>query len=249
MENRCVLALMAHPDDAEILCAGTLIRLAELGWSVHVATLTPGDCGSMTQERWQISAARTAEATRAAATIGAAYHCLDEGDGLVVYDKPTLQKCFDLFRRVVPSLVLTHAPSDYMMDHEIVSKLARGASFMYGCPNCSDVPRHPHARVPYLYFCDPVAATETPGLRVEPTTLVDISTQLDAKAAMLACHGSQREWLRAHHGVDEYVDAMRRHAAARGRDAGVAAAEAFVQHRVHAYPSDDLLAGTFPLRP
>jgi hypothetical protein len=45
--------------------------------------------------------------------------------------------------------------------------------------------------------------------------------------------------------MDEYLEAMRRHAAARGRQMGVAAAEAFVQHRGHAYPQDDLLAKLF----
>ena len=62
---------------------------------------------------------------------------------------------------------------------------------------------------------------------------------------MLACHASQREWLRAHHGTTSTSTAMRRHAQMRGRQAGVAAAEAFVQHRGHAYPQDDLLAGLF----
>ena len=39
------LAILAHPDDAEFLCAGTLVRLAcERGWSIHIATMTPGDC-------------------------------------------------------------------------------------------------------------------------------------------------------------------------------------------------------------
>mgnify|MGYP006159593479 CR=1 FL=1 len=42
------LAFLAHPDDAEFLCAGTLIRLAGAGWNVHIATATPGDAGSMT---------------------------------------------------------------------------------------------------------------------------------------------------------------------------------------------------------
>ena len=46
---RRVLAFMAHPDDAEILCAGTLIRLAQSGWEVHVATVAAGDCGSATE--------------------------------------------------------------------------------------------------------------------------------------------------------------------------------------------------------
>ena len=64
--------------------------------------------------------------------------------------------------------------------------------------------------------------------------------------AMLACHASQRQWLLSHHGVDEYLDSMKRHAALRGGEAGVAAAEAFVQHRGHAYPKDDIQTAMFP---
>jgi len=236
---------MAHPDDAELLCGGTLIRLAEQGWEIHIATLAPGDCGTMTETPWAISAIRTDEARKAAAMIGATYHCLDERDGFIVYDKPTIAKVTDLFRRVTPSLVFTHAAKDYMMDHEMVSLLARGASFLYAAPNASAVPLKEGSRVPHLYYCDPVEGLDPLGKLVEPTTLIDVSDQLDKKAEMLACHASQREWLRAHHGTDEYLDAMKRHAAMRGRQAGTAAAEAFVQHRGHAYPHDDLLAGLF----
>src|SRR5687768_14672934 len=141
---------LAHPDDAEILCAGTLIRLRDAGWEVHIATATPGDAGSMTEDRWSISAIRTAEGRRAAEMIGAAYHCLDERDIFVVFDKPTIQKAIDLFRRVNPSLVFTHAAKDYMMDHEVVSMLARAASFSFGIPNVSTIPRPDGAAVPHL---------------------------------------------------------------------------------------------------
>jgi len=239
--GRRALALMAHPDDAEFLCGGTLVRLAEAGWEVHIASLTPGDCGTTSQTPWAISAQRTEEARQAAALLGATYHCLDERDALVVYDKPTIRKCADLLRRVAPALVLTHAPKDYMMDHEMASLLARAASFLYAAPNASAFPLREGSRVPYLYYCDPVEGIDPLGNPVQPTTLVDISTQLEKKTAMLACHASQREWLRAHHGTDEYLDAMRRLAAMRGAQAGVPAAEAFVQHRGHAYPRDDLL--------
>ncbi|NQU21703.1 MAG: PIG-L family deacetylase [Candidatus Nealsonbacteria bacterium] len=232
---------MAHPDDAEFLCAGTLIRLADAGWQVHVATLAPGDCGTMTETPWAIAATRTEEARRAAAMIRAEYHCLDERDGLIVYDKPTLRKCIDLLRRVAPSLLLTHAVSDYMVDHEMTSLLARSASFIYGAPNASAFPLREGSGVPYLYYCDPVEGLDPLGRPVEPTTLVDVSDQLAKKTEMLACHASQREWLRAHHGTDEYLDAMHRWAAARGQRIGTAAAEGFVQHRGHPYPKDDLL--------
>jgi N-acetylglucosamine malate deacetylase 1 len=44
-ENKTVLCIGAHPDDAEFLCAGTLALLHERGWQIHIATVTPGDCG------------------------------------------------------------------------------------------------------------------------------------------------------------------------------------------------------------
>lgn len=240
--NRTALSFLAHPDDAELLCAGTLARLADAGWSVHIATATPGDCGSATLDRWEISAARAKEAAAAAKLIGATYHCLDERDIFVVFDKSTVKKAVDLFRRVCPSLVFTHAPRDYMMDHEVVSQLARAASFAYGIPNVSEVPRPPGAAVPHLYYCDPIEGIDPLGNAVEPTTVVDVSGAMERKEAMLACHASQRQWLRAHHGMDEYMDAMRRHAEMRGKRIGAKYAEAFVQHRGHAYPRDDLLA-------
>jgi LmbE family N-acetylglucosaminyl deacetylase len=245
MAKSRVLALMAHPDDAEFLCAGTLIRLAEAGWEAHIATLAPGDCGTMTEDRWAISARRTGEARAAAALMGATYHCLDERDGLIVCDKPAMQKCYDLTRRIAPQLVFALSPVDYMLDHTEASRLARAASFLYGAPNISAFPLREGSCVPHLYYCDPLEGIDPFGKPIQPTTRIDISGQLEKKAEMLACHASQREWLRAHHGTDEYIDAMRRHAALRGREAGVAAAEAFVQHLGHAYPKTDLLAELF----
>jgi LmbE family N-acetylglucosaminyl deacetylase len=243
--RQVALTFLAHPDDAEILCAGTLIRLKEAGWEIHIATATPGDCGTMERNRWEISSIRTQEAAAAAKIIGATYHCIDERDGLVVYDKPSIQKTVDLFRRIAPLLVFTHASRDYMMDHEQASMLARGASFMYAAPNISTHPRHPESHVPHLYYCDPVEGIDPLGNPVTPTALIDISAQMETKAKMLACHASQREWLRAHHGMDEYIEAMKRRASARGKELGTAYAEGFVQHRGHPYPQDDLLLTLF----
>jgi LmbE family N-acetylglucosaminyl deacetylase len=245
-KRRVAMAFMAHPDDAEFMCAGTLIRLAEAGWEIHIATCAPGDCGTATENRWDISSIRTKEAAKAAALIGGKYHCIDERDGFVVYDKTSLRKVYDLFRRVAPTLVFAHAPKDYMMDHEQASLLARAASFLYAGPNVSDLPVIEGSCIPHLYYCDPLEGIDPLGHPIAPTTMIDISAQVEKKTEMLAAHASQRQWLLSHHGVDEYLDSMRRHAALRGREAGTAAAEAFVQHRGHAYPKDDLLATMFP---
>jgi LmbE family N-acetylglucosaminyl deacetylase len=240
--NRCTLAFMAHPDDAEIHCGGALIRLAELGWEVHIATVTAGDCGSATLGPEEIARIRRKEAAAAARLIGATYHCLEERDVSFVFDQATNRKAIELFRGVAPGLVLTHPRHDYMLDHEQVHLLARGAAFCYAMPNASGLPLKAGSAVPYLYYVDPQDGVDPYTSRpVEPTTLIDITAVAGRKAEMLACHASQREWLRAHHGMDEYIDALRRHDAARGRLAGVDFAEAFVQHRGHAFPADDLL--------
>jgi LmbE family N-acetylglucosaminyl deacetylase len=239
------LTFMAHPDDAEFLCAGTLVRLREAGWEIHIATAAPGDCGTATHNRWDISSIRTRESAEAASRIGATYHCIDERDGFVVYDKTALRKTYDLFRRVAPTLVFTHALSDYMMDHQQAALLARAGSFLYSGPNVSDLPVKPGSCIPYLYYCDPMEGIDPYGNPVQPTTVIDITAQLDKKTEMLACHKSQRDWLMAHHGMDEYIESMRRQVALRGQRLGTAAAEAFVQHRGHAYPKDDILQQMF----
>ena len=95
-ERKTVLAFHAHPDDAEILCAGTLIRLADAGWEIHIATATPGDCGSSTLPADEIAEIRRSEATVAASKINATYHCLEERDASVIFDKEANRKTIDL---------------------------------------------------------------------------------------------------------------------------------------------------------
>jgi LmbE family N-acetylglucosaminyl deacetylase len=240
--RRVALTLLAHPDDAEILCAGTLIRLADAGWEIHIATVAAGDCGSMTLGRNEIAAVRRQEGIAAATKIGATYHCLDEADVQVVFDKTANRKAIDLLREVAPTLLFTHPRHDYMMDHEQTHLLARSAAFSYPAPNASTLPLVEGSAIPWLYYCDPVEGRDPyTGELVTPTTLIDITGQLARKAEMLACHASQRDWLRSHHGMDQYIEAMKRHAALRGDEAGVEFAEAFVQHRGHPFPQNDLL--------
>jgi LmbE family N-acetylglucosaminyl deacetylase len=247
LQRRVALSLLAHPDDAEFFCAGTLIRLADAGWEIHIATVAAGDCGSVTLPGREIAAVRKREGIASAATIGATYHCLDEPDIQVVFDKATNRKAIDLLRRIAPTLLFTHPRHDYMLDHEQVHLLGRATAFSYSIPNASDLPLVPGSAIPWLYYCDPVEGRDPyTGQLIAPTTFVDVSAQMDRKIDMLAAHASQREWLRAHHGMDEYIEAMKRHSAMRGNEFGRAFAEAFVQHRGHPFPQSDLLAELLP---
>ena len=241
---RRVLAAMAHPDDLEFLCAGTLMRLREAGFEVHVATMTPGDKGTADRSREAIAAVRREEARKGAASLGAAScTCLEFADLEILFDAPARRRVAGLLRRVDPEVVFTLSPDDYMFDHTITSMLVRDACFNASVPNADAEGGHPPAsRVPYLYYCDPVGGHDAYGAPAILSCLVDISAQVGKKTAALACHASQREWLRRQHGVDDYLESMRRHGARRGAAIGVAFAEGFRQHRGHPHPADDLLA-------
>jgi hypothetical protein len=71
--------------------------------------------------------------------------------------------------------------------------------------------------------------------------IVDISGVMDMKEKMLCCHKSQRDWLLKHHGIDEYVAAMKGLGRKRGADIGRDFGEGFRQHLGHAYPQDNTL--------
>lgn len=242
-----LLSLMAHPDDAEILCGGTLALLAKRGWDIHIASVTPGDCGSPNLPPEEIAAIRRKEGSSAAAVIGASYHCLERRDLRIFYDDDGVRRATTLFRRLQPDLVITHAPKDYMLDHEETSKLARAACFNTPIPNAPLTEKSllsPSEHIPHLYYADPIEGVDPLGQPVKPGIVVDVSDVIDDKLEMLSKHESQREWLRAHHGMDEYIEATRRWSAQRGGSVGRAYGEGFRQHLGHAYPQTDLLKET-----
>jgi N-acetylglucosamine malate deacetylase 1 len=239
-----VLSVLAHPDDAELLCAGTLTRLArEKGWQVHIASMTPGDCGSAEQGPEEIARIRRGEGARAALVLGATYHCVEERDLLIFYQERPLERITRLLRTVRPRIVLTHSPADYMLDHEMTSQLVRAAVFGAPAPNFFAAHQHPPAlpHIPHLYYCDAVEGKDALGRPIEPAFFIDISTVLETKAEMFAAHASQGVWLSKHHGMSDYVRTMREWSSQRGRQAGVAFAEGFRQHLGHSYPQDNLL--------
>ena len=60
--------------------------------------------------------------------------------------------------------------------------------------------------IPALYYADALEGMDPLGQRIHPHFYVDIRKPLPDKRGMLARHTSQREWLRSHYGVDEYLD-------------------------------------------
>ena len=243
--NRIAIAILAHPDDAEFLCAGTLLRLrTEHGWAIHLATMTAGDCGSAEHGPDEIARIRRGEGRAAATAIGGTYHCLEERDLRVIYAEPVLEKVVRLLNAVRPQVVFTHSPDDYHLDHEQTSKIVRAATFAAPIPNFL-AGRHLHPpldHIPHLFYCDPLEGVNAFGNPIAPAFRIDITGVMADKARMLECHESQRAWLRKHHGVDNLVESMKEWGAKQGLAAGIAYAEGFRQHLGHSYPRDNILA-------
>src|SRR4051812_15588789 len=124
-----ILAIHAHPDDLEILAAGTLARLARLGHSITFATMTPGDCGTAEYDPETIAKMRRDEARDAASMIGAEYICAEFRDLAIFNDDASRRRVTELLRRTRPQIVITSSPVDYHCDHEATSSLVRDACF------------------------------------------------------------------------------------------------------------------------
>ena len=221
-----VLAVVAYPDDIDILCAGTMALYAKGGAQVFLCNATSGDRGSVHLSMDEIRSIREEESLRSAAVIGADYRCLEFHDGdLLVDDPATRERFIDLFRETKPDIVFTHHPEDYHSDHQATSRLVFNTSFLSTVPLLKT--KLPSAdRVIPIYYMDTMA-----GIGFEPQEYVDISDVFEGKQTMLSKHESQVTWMREHDGLD-IIDFMATMGRFRGIQCGVRYAEAFSRRQV-----------------
>jgi len=180
--ERCdVLAIGAHPDDAELGCGATLARLAATGRRVGIVDLTAGELATRGDP-----AIRAAEAAAAARTLGVAWRaCLPLPDGgLAPRDREQLRAVVQALREAAPRALLLHHPDDPHPDHRAAAELAGQAAFLAGIGRWA-----PEAGAP----CRPRLLLAFPGPRqlLEPGLVVDTTRHQDAKRAALACYRSQ----------------------------------------------------------
>jgi LmbE family N-acetylglucosaminyl deacetylase len=111
---RHALVIVAHPDDAEFLCGGTVARWCSEGWTVDYVLTTSGDMGSKEEgmTRKKLLAIREKE-QRAAATALGVRECtfLRYPDGYVEDTVELRGKLVREIRRLKPDLVVTWDPS------------------------------------------------------------------------------------------------------------------------------------------
>ena len=208
--SKSAIAIAAHPDDIEFLMAGTLLRLAEVGYELHYLNVANGCCGTAQHDRETIIEMRRQEARQAAESIGAVFHESLCNDIEIFYERQTLARLTSIVRDVAPEIVLTHSPVDYMEDHTNTCRLTVSAVFCRGMPNFPvDPPRDAVSQTVTLYHAQPYSNRDPLGNVVLPDLFVDVSEVLERKVAMLACHKSQKDWLDESQGHGSYLNTLR----------------------------------------
>ncbi len=187
-----VLAVMAHPDDADVRCGGTFARWADEGKEITYVIATSGSRGGDgTTSEAELATLREAEQRESAELLGIREVVfLGHEDG---YLTPSLELRRDItreIRRVRPEVVVTHYPVRHFAwgnhpDHHAVGEATAAAVY-------------PTARNP-MAFPDLLAAGLEPWevtwlMAIDPDDpdfFVDIASSLERKVAAIGCHRSQ----------------------------------------------------------
>ena len=122
------LAIGAHPDDVELGCGGTIIKLISEGKTVSVIDLTEGELGTR-----GTSETRAQEAADAAKLLGlTARENLKMKDGFLNNSEYYQLKIVEKIRKYKPTIVLANAIDDRHPDHAKAAKLVSDACFLAG---------------------------------------------------------------------------------------------------------------------
>ena len=214
-------AIAAHPDDIELMMAGTLLLLGQARYELHVMNIANGSCGSLTENPYATIERRTKEAREAAGVLGAQFHPPLTNDVEIFYEDKLLRRLGAIIREVNPSILLLQSPQDYMEDHENAARLGATAAFVRGMPNYSTEPRvEPVSGEVTVYHALPWGLRGPLGETIHANRYVDISTTLAQKRRALARHESQKEWLDQTQGLNSYLDTMEQMARAVGEQSG-----------------------------
>lgn len=207
--HKRAFAVAAHPDDIEFQMAGTLILLQRASYEIHYLNIANGCCGTDRHTKEEIIAIRRAEAQAAAASVGAIYHESLVDDLAIFYEPALLARVAAIMRQVAPEILLVQSPQDYMEDHQNAARLAVTAAFSRGMPNYATDPSwSPISQSVTVYHAQPHGNLHPLRQPVRPEIVVNISSVMEEKTAMLAHHASQKVWLDRTQGMDAYLTVM-----------------------------------------
>lgn len=173
-----LLAIAAHPDDVELTCGGTLLKMAEKGYKTGILDLTEGEMGTRgTKET------RAKEAAAAAKILKVSWReTLGVPDSDVQPARQHKLHLAKVVRELRPHTVILPYWEARHPDHYHASTLGYEGCFLAGLKQLP-IEGAPHRPFKILY------ATSFEGM--PPTFIVDVTKQYEARRRAILAYGSQ----------------------------------------------------------
>jgi bacillithiol biosynthesis deacetylase BshB1 len=177
-----LLAVVAHPDDAELLCGGTLLKASQAGHRTGILDLTGGETGTAGS-----ADLRAREARAAAEALGlTTRRVAGLPDGALENTPAARAVVAAILRELRPDTLILMWPEARHPDHRAASGLGHDAAFVAGLSK-APVEGDPFRPRKVLYAM--AYREHTP----RPTFVVDITEQMDGKLDAIYAYGSQFE--------------------------------------------------------
>lgn len=123
-----ILAFAAHPDDIELACSGTIMKLIAEGKTVGIVDLTKGELGT----RGTVHT-RKEESAEASSILGISVReNLDLGDGMFQISLDNKLRVIEMIRKYQPTMIFANAVDDRHIDHPRAAQLVKEAFFLSG---------------------------------------------------------------------------------------------------------------------
>ena len=194
--RRHVLVVMAHPDDPEYFCGGTVARWAAEGADVTYCLVTSGDKGADGEgvDGRELARLREAEQRAAAKVLGVqAVGFLGRPDGMLEPDLDLRREIVRTIRRFRPEIIVTSDPTTLITrghginhpDHRAVGLATLDAVYPAAGSALFFPELLPEGLAPHKVGEIFLAGSPS------PDTTIDISPYLERKLEALRCHRSQ----------------------------------------------------------
>jgi bacillithiol biosynthesis deacetylase BshB1 len=178
MDRTDAMVFGAHPDDIEIGCGGTVIKLTDAGRRIVLIDLVRGEMG--TRGSAEI---RATEAKKGAEILGAAAReNLELEDGHIRVTPEGRRRVAEAIRRWKPDTVFLPYWEDRHPDHSYASRLVYEGTFLAGLARF-DTAQESHRPARLIYYMG--------WYEFEPTFVVDITAQFERKMASIYVYSTQ----------------------------------------------------------
>ena len=219
-----ILVFGAHPDDVELGCGGTVIKLVEQGKKVGIIDLTRGELGTRGTAQ-----NRKVECENATKILGVAVRKnMDFKDGFFKDDEAHKLALIKKIREYCPEIVIANAPTDRHPDHGRASQVVVDACFLSGLEkvNTKQEVWRPKTIYHYIQFN-----------HLQPDFVIDIGGQMEKKIEAVKAYKTQfynsdskeTETIISKKG---FLESVKYRAQDLGRQANCEYAEGFIAHQM-----------------